>query len=544
MDRFTTSSEPPTGNPSLPVEQALQQWFGSQNNDVEQTRSPQTKPDPHFQYDAKPLQDLRGSVQWKPGSKIKSGTAANEQITNDYQHLNEQMQKYFAGDPKGPKLPPLTDFAGMAKFGSRLAGDQIRNLENLEKGAAGDPKALTDAMRNMAKPEIVEQGIKMGASTLQRNASNEGALTLISPAAAGGKVASETAADTVRTMGKMRDILVEGNTTIHDSAGRAYDAFLKGESSGKGGMESLEKAGYYSGSKEDPMGMYTQGFSQYKQAREIGLKAQQEKDPSKRAALLSQREDLVKNANIKLFIHEQKSLEKPHLYGDKDMKNAVQSIGGSMSLQDPNGKYDLLPKGGDWTDFNSRMGFKDVSQGTPGAIDVRNPDGSQSHYAVDPTAAGTVSHYSNSRTAGPNSAKLNSSKPAPLQEPPVTSTGRGVDSIGQSLKDKNVAGATGALNSIPQRLASDALTQGGGLLMDSATGDATRSLQKFARNAKNRPGLGDDFARLQAVNGLVLAGGKAGLAEGAKALGGVTDKLADGQQRLVERALDLGSLFR
>jgi hypothetical protein len=372
----------------------------------------------------------------------------------------------------------------------------------------------------MANGDAAEQGLKMGASTVVRNASNESALqTATLPAFTAGKVAGETAGDTVRTMGKMRDILVEGNTVIHDSAGRAYDAFLKGESSGVGGMESLKKAGYYPGSKDDPMGMYTEAFGQYKQARDLGLEAQKEKDPSKRDALVQQREDLMKNANIKLFIHEQKSLEQPHMYGDKDMKAAVQSIGGSMVLEDPHGRYSLLPKGGDWTDFNSRMGFKEVKSGTPGAISVPNADGTTTNYQVDPNAVGTVSHYSNSRTAGSLAPALSSNQPAPLIQAPTTATGKGVDRIGTAIDNGNYVQALGNAAQLPERLTADGLQMGGQGLSSSGVGSGVSAIQQYAANSVDTPGLGDDVARLGAAAKLGVAGAKFGAGQAMQAAG-------------------------
>ncbi len=493
-DTVSLSSERREGDTTASLTaRKLGQWAGVSS------KGEGVQPDPHFQYNARPLQDLRGSVHWTPGSSVRSGTEANQQVTSDYEHLNTEMQRYLAGDPNGRRLPAVTDFAGMAKFGSRLAGEQIRNLEDLEKGAAGDPRAATDVMRNMANPTAIEQGAKMGGATLVRNAADENPLlTAVAPLPLAGKVAGESTVDAVRTMGKMRDILVEGNTTIHDSAGRAYDAFLKGESSGEGGLEALEKAGYYPGSKEDPMGMYTQAFGAYKQARELGLQAQSESNPEKRKALLEQREELMKGANQRLFIHEQESLERPHMYGDADMKNAVRSIGGSMTLDDPHGKYDLLPQGGDWTDFQTRMGFQEVDPDTPGAIDMLQRDGSHKYYKADPSAIGTVSHYSNSRTAGPLAEAMSSTQPAPLIQSPTTETGRGVDRVGAGLAEGSFHKTVGAAAQLPERLATDGLLQGGQALKNHAFANGFEAYQVLRNHSEDKPGLGDDITRLGA----------------------------------------------
>lgn len=446
-------------------------------------------PDPYFAYQELPIADLRGALKWRPGDDGMSGTEANVQVTSDYHLLGNQIQKYFAGDPNGPALPVVADFATLAKFGSRLGGDTIRDLENLMKG---DPFSLTHAVRDMSNRQTITQGAMMGLSTLSRNLAKL-------PTHGISKVAVDTTLESVRTFSKMRNVMVEGNTTIHDSASRAYDAFLKGETSGEGGMVALEKAGYFPGSADDRLGMYTEAFGRYKQARDLGVQAQKETDPAARLALLERRDKLMKEANIRLFIHEQTILESPSMYLDKDIKHAVSSIGGAMALKDANGVYPLLPQGGDWTDFKSRMGFLEVTPDTPGAIVVIDPLApTQKAYLIDPDATGTVSHFSNDRTTGPNASSLPSTFPPPLVNRPVSSTGRGIERVGQNLGTGDLVGALSEATFVPARIGGDALFYGGELL--SRRGDSTLELAEFTRitNLIDRPGEGSSFGRWNA----------------------------------------------
>lgn len=411
----------------------------------------QPKPDRYFQYQEMPLTDLRGAVDWSPGSKLTSGVEANMKVTSDYHALGGQMRAYMSGDPSGPKLPEIADFANLAKFGSRLGGEIIRDLENVMKA---DPLSLTDVVRDAANRTTMSQGVRMAKGALVRNLKNIPTQGLVG--AATGAVS-----EALRTKNKLRDVMVLGNTTIHDSASRAYDAFLKGESSGQGGLEGLKKAGYYPGSQEDPMGMYTEAFARYKDARELGVQAQRETDSSRREALLSRRDELVKSANIRLFIHEQMLLENPTMYGDTDVRNAVGSISGTMVLKDPHGEYRLLPEGGNWTDFKTRMGFAEVPEGTPDGIRVPTPDGKVTTYKVLPEAVGTVSHYSNSRSAGPKAQIIPGTNPPELLSSPATASGQGVDNLGMEWVQGSLAGIMAEASVMPTRLGADALSFGG-----------------------------------------------------------------------------------
>lgn len=361
--------------------------------------APKSKPN-QFKYSPRHPRDLTGSKSWAPGKAGLSGTQANERINSDYDHLNRQMQTYQSGDPKGAKLPVVSDWAAFGKYASREAGEQIRNLEDLFKGVHGDLGSMANATRNMAAVEPVQQGLLMAGSSV------------------GGLQVPET-------MVRMRDALVEGNTLIHKHVAPAYDAFLQGESEGGGGgLRRLEEAGYKPGSAKDPQGFVHSAFSAYREAHELGLQAQSENNSEKREELLKQRQQKMEAGNLSLGLQEQMEvLQKPSIFGDPKIQQALGSVSSTMTLTDANGTHALRRDGKNWTDFATRMGLTEVTPGTQGSFAVRDHDGKTIHYKVDPSQTGTISDYFSKNASGRNAERLNAARPRRLESQAETLTG-------------------------------------------------------------------------------------------------------------------------
>lgn len=353
-----------------------------------------------FRYTPRHPRDLTSSKSWAPGKAVPSGAQANERINSDYDHLNRQMQAYQSGHPKGPKLPVVSDWAAFGKYASREAGEQIRNLEDLIRGAQGNPGSLADVARNMATPENLQQGVLMATSQ------------------AGG-------VKTPATLLRLREAMVEGNTLIHKHVAPAYEAFLQGESEGGGGgLRRLQEAGYKPGSAKDPQGFVYSAFSAYREAHDLGLQAQSESDPEKRQALLKARQEKMESGNLKLGLQEQMEvLQKPSIFGDPELQQALGAVTSTMTLTDANGTHSLLRAGGNWTDFATRMGLVEVTPGAPGSFPVRDHQGKTTHYQVDPGKTGSISHYFSQNAAGPRAERLNAARPRRLQTQPETVTG-------------------------------------------------------------------------------------------------------------------------
>lgn len=418
------------------------------------------KPDPHFSHPGVPYKNHSASIGWTPGSNLESPTQANQAITQGYVDLNKSMQNYFKGDPNGPELPELADWTTFGKFASREAGEQIRNLEDLAKvRASNDPTAATRLARNTGSVEAIEQGLAMTGGAVDRNAKamnpnralNDPQGPLIGSSKELAMAATGTATDLNSAPKQMLNALVRGNNGIYDNFAPAYDAFLKGESDGTGGMEALKKAGYYPGSKLDPQGFMTSALGDYKKARELGLSAQKETDPKKRQELLDERKKLVERGNLNLGNQEQMEvIQQPKIFGDPNVAKNIGAVSQTMAIHDGNGRTPLLPNGGNWSDFATRMGYKEVAPGTENSMAIRHAgDGKVHHYQVDPNAEGTISKYFTDNTEGPRAAKLNASNPKPLFAPTVSQSGSQVDGIARAIKNKKPVEAAAGITTLP-----------------------------------------------------------------------------------------------
>jgi hypothetical protein len=499
----------------------------------------QATPDEHFKYESRDYKDLTEAQAYNPATKAgrakMTATDANDQINQDYHQINQDMQRYLAGDPNGPKLPDTTDWTSFGKYASREAGEQIRNTEDVIQAMNGDAQAATDLMRNGITKTNVTQGALVGTDIVGRALNNQsgdfakGAQETLTGNPVGplrtGKAVADTSAD-VGEMGadslfKINKGLVKGNTEIHQNIAPAYDAFLKGESDGKGGLESLKDAGYYKGSEKDKQGFVSGAFGDYKKARELGVQAQSETDPVKKEKLLSQRQELMEHGNLMIGMQEQMEiLQKPGIFEDKDMQRVIGASSGTMSLTDANGTHELLPGGGQWTDFQTRMGLKSVPEGTEGAIPVKDNQGKTTNYLPDPSKKGTIVDYFTQNASGTNARNLNQGSPRPVYTKPTTETGDSLDGLGKAINNGDTSQIVGNGLALGPRVVSDLTETASEQLQQSAQGDYVNGAQKIIRGSRQG---GLEGAANQIAGTLEIVGG--GVKDGA---GKVTKLASDG----------------
>ena len=363
-----------------------------------------------FDYDPVQIERLDDAKQWTPGSSNLSGTDANNHINDTYDKLDKDMTRYL-GEPR------VANWMTFGKYASREAGEQIRNLENVEKAENLDTAAAGDAFKGMADSQPLGQAARLVGHKVAENAARQ-----IDTAVDGDLVGAvtntvkDTASGTFDTLHTMRDALVEGNTEIYKNIAPAYDAFLSGEADpGKGGMQALKDAGYSKGSEKDPQGFVTQAFERYSQARQKGLEAEQTSDPAARQQLLDERKHLMNEANLNIGLQEQMTiLQRPSIYGNPQMQDALGAIGGTMSLTDANGKHDLRPDGKNWSGFADRMGLRPAEDGDPNGIAVRDHHGVTTTWVPDPSQKGTIYEYFTQNVDGPAAERLTEGSPRPL----------------------------------------------------------------------------------------------------------------------------------
>lgn len=509
-------------------------------------------PDQHFQYQPRNYQDLTEAQAYSPmtelGSQRMTGTQANDQINHDYHQINQDMQRYLAGDPNGERLPDVADWTTFGKYASREAGENIRNTEDVLQALNGDAKAATDLMRNGITSTNIAQGTLVSADIAQRAlGKNAGAFAKAAVKSAGGNPAGAAegfaaAQDSSGEAGKLgadslfkiNQGLVKGNTEIHRNIAPAYDAFLAGEADGRGGMEALSQAGYSKGSDKDKQGFVSGAFTDYQKARDLGVQAQSETDPAKKQKLLAERQQLMERGNLMIGMQEQMEiLQRPGIFEDPDMRRVIGASAGTMNLTDANGRHDLLPQGGNWTDFQTRMGLNQVDKGTEGAIPVTHPDGQTRYYTPDPSQTGTIVDYFTQNASGEAARNLNVNAPRPVETTPTTGTGHSLDGIGNGINNGDVSQVVGNTAALPARLAGDLSGVASQALDQNANSRYTSGYQQIVQG-QNQGGVVGTFNQV-AGSMEMLEGGLSetvgdyaqGAANGLQAVGDHVENVAD-----------------
>lgn len=158
----------------------------------------------------------------------------------------------------------------------------------------------------------------------------------------------------------------------------------------------------------------------------------------------------MERGNLNLGNQEQMEvIPQPTIFGKPDVSKNIAALSGTMNMHDANGVNSLLPNGGNWADFATRMGYKEVPSGSPGAMTIKSPDGKAHNYAIDPNAKGSISDYFTQNAAGPRAATNNAGNPAPLYPATTSFTGQRADSMAQNLNQGNYFRAAADTISIP-----------------------------------------------------------------------------------------------
>jgi hypothetical protein len=199
---------------------------------------------------------------------------------------------------------------------------------------------------------------------------------------------------------------VAGNTGVYGDIAPAYDVFLKAEAAGADGVAALRAAGWGQGPK-DPQGLLLEAFALYQRAAR------------ERASLSPEaRKALVQRATLAIGNHEQMVvLQGPRVFGDPEVARLLSSLSALLTVTDARGTQRLLPHGGNWADFATRMGYDDVPAETPGAMRVIDHKG-VTHYYVpsrDPNRwQGSIGAYFVDGMAPAAAPVILAGKPAPL----------------------------------------------------------------------------------------------------------------------------------
>lgn len=324
---------------------------------------------------------------WRPGGEALSGTTANRRITDAYDARDKAMSAYLG-------TPAVCNWLTFAKYASASAGKQIAELETLQAALAGDPiaigRALLNGVKKLARPaEVVALGRLVHAEFRRYEETLAEQGRSFSPLAQLGFLAYLN-----RSLDRLRDALVAGNTGVYENVLPAFDYFLAAERRGEDGRAALREAGY-GGGPHDPQGLILAAFSRYRQAHALRQEAARASGTA-RDDLIARRDALIREANLLLVTNEQiEIVQGADVFGQRQVRRLVDQMGSPPPLVDPTGAYPLLPDGGNWTDFSTRMGFRKVHEGRPGALTIEGPAGVVRSYAPAPREEreGTIYSY-------------------------------------------------------------------------------------------------------------------------------------------------------
>lgn len=144
---------------------------------------------------------------------------------------------------------------------------------------------------------------------------------------------------------------------------------------------------------------------------------------------------------MRIVTHEQWSVvQAADIFGDVRIARLLDGLADGLTVEDARGAFPLLPRGGRWTDFETRMGFERVAADTPGAYRLVDPQGGVFHVRARPDPVdrpGTITTYFEDGLGREAASTLVGSRPAPL--PAAYDDGNDVlnwfSSLGRGLRE-------------------------------------------------------------------------------------------------------------
>jgi hypothetical protein len=355
------------------------------------------------------LPDLRPAREWMPGPGGLCGVRANAHIIATYQELDASLLRYLGGTPYSTWLT-------FARYATREVGSWIRGAESFLCAFGNRSASPTAQLR------ALQRFVASAHADRLLDVIGQAILRMLNAA----RVSSTVLVDVRRLMSvwprmtemawRIRSALVEGNTELYHRLGFAFDLFLRAESEGRNGLEALGEA-TADGRLDDSLGFIRAGFARYRRARQLGH--------ARGAMLEASRRQLIHEANVLLALQEQALiLQRPTIFEHPLLHEAFGAVkpGRLLLTLHPESRdgsfhyFPLLPNGGNWADFATRMGFREVSpeDGTrPGAVEIRFPDRPEErrHYVPDPSARGTILDLFTRYFEGPASEALRLGRP-------------------------------------------------------------------------------------------------------------------------------------
>ncbi|QRK12384.1 hypothetical protein JQX13_21580 [Archangium violaceum] len=372
-------------------------------------------PLPHsvFLHPAMALPDLRPAREWRPGHGGLCGVRANAHIIATYQELDASLLRYLGGTPYSTWLT-------FARYATREVGSWIRGTESFLYAfgtRSASPAGQLRALQGFLASARADRILNIIGQTALRRLNSTGSSSLLVDARRLMSVGPWLTEVTWR----VRSALVEANTELYHRLGFAFDLFLRAESEGRNGLEALGEA-IADERLDDSLGFIRAGFARYRQTRELGPHVQG-------TPLEASRRQLIHEANVLLALQEQALiLQRPTIFGHPVLHEVLGAVKPGLLLltlypESRDGSFHcfpLLPDGGNWADFASRMGFREVSPedgSPPDAVAIRFPDrpAEQRLYVPDRSARGTILDLFTRYLEGPASEALRLGRPRDIR---------------------------------------------------------------------------------------------------------------------------------
>lgn len=352
---------------------------------------------------------------------IADPVARNQAINQSYHALDTAMNSYLGS-------PNVANWTTFGQHASREAGTQIRNLDegldtlnnalNVLKGLTSlNPVTMAqkapDAVQALRRvlgllqqdgmiPQLLRLSLQKAGITqgeLQALYDDLRLLTNWTSAIPGlgqvrqarvairlGLIAGKLALaipSILQSANKIRDNMIRGNREIYENIAPAYAQYLAAANAAPDGIPPRQRFA------NDPKGFLAEAFSEYSEVRRLGLEIRAAQDPATIARLTAEREARANRANLLIGFQEQLVILQPIF---NTMQPELRAIAGTMALNDPRGRVPLLPNGGNWGDFYTRMGIdparapRDPQTITPNNLPpLLNPR--------DPRFQGTIGQY-------------------------------------------------------------------------------------------------------------------------------------------------------
>ncbi|OJH41105.1 hypothetical protein [Cystobacter ferrugineus] len=378
-----------------------------------------------FSYPGVPIVELRRARQWTPERGGMCGVRANAHTIATYQALDVHMARYLGA-------PLLSTWVTFGKYAAREAGSWIRILETMLSLSHLGPGGGTYTRRlrlSRSLLALASQDGLLSALTSVVQGLVDGVRTGAALLADAHRLASLL--PELRRMGwAARDGLVEGNTEMYHRVGFAFDVFLRAESAGRDGRVALQEV-IATGALEDPQGYLQAGFALYHEACLVGLLA---RDPrvsrGRQLVLESCRRHLVHEGNLLIAVQEQALvLQRPSIFTHPVLHSLLGAVRPGqlrMTLTAlPGGRghdsFPMLPEGGNWADFEARMGMRDVTHEPNRSayaypvIFPGTPPSEARYYVVDTNRRGTIVDLFTRYLCGPAGEQLHHGRPRELQ---------------------------------------------------------------------------------------------------------------------------------